>query len=217
MSQQTTRIGWRSIAILLASISVLLVSATAMAADHTDAPAAVNDPSADINDVYVFHSNAADATNTRRTVFVMTVSPFADDTARFSPAVTYTFWIRNRETSERFDIDCTVSQGPAQMITCTGPTGATDTVTFNTVDAGDGNADAMRIFAGLRDDPFFFDLSDFSTVIGDPSMVGLLVDDMGTDTFAGANTLAIIVDVQNVIFGDSTLLEVFAFTSRNDL
>lgn len=190
----------------------------ALAADHLDSPGASNDPAADINDVYVFRSQATDAANTRRTVFVMTVVPLASADSRLSPDVEYRFRVsENGAEGSNLDIVCTATMGPEQMITCTGPTGATDTVAFNAVEAGDGNADAMRIFAGLRDDPFFFDLEDYLAVASDPSMVNLLLDADGEDFFAGLNTIAIVVDVKNEIFGNATVLNVQAVTNRSGL
>lgn len=201
---------WLALALLLCSVGV----GTAWAADHLDSPGASNDPLSDINDVYVFRSQAADAVNTSRTVFVMTIAPLAGEETRFSPNVDYNFWIRERGTDNRLDITCTATEEPDQEITCTGPNGATAAVGFNAVEAGDGLQD-MRVFAGLRDDPFFFDLDAFFTVVGDPSQVGILLDDEGTDFFQDLNTLSIVVDVKNEIFGQATLLEVYAFTTRN--
>ncbi len=202
----------RLLALMLTMVS--LGTGVAWAADHLDSPGAQNDPTADINDVYVFRSQAADAVNTSRTVFVMTVVPAASPDARFSPNVEYVFWIKEEGADNRLDITCTASEGPDQEITCSGPNGATDSIAFDVVDAGDGLADDMRVFAGLRDDPFFFDLDAFFAVVGDPEQVGQLLDEEGTDFFADLNTLSIVVDVKNEIFGNATNLEVYAFTNR---
>jgi hypothetical protein len=207
---------------LLSAVTLLgavALSPAVQAADHLDSPGVQADPAADINDVYVFRSRAADAVNTRRTVFIMTVVPLAGPDSRLSADVEYRFRIaENGVEGSNLDIVCTATPGPEQMITCTGPTGATDTVAFNAIDAGDGNTDNMRIFVGLREDPFFFDLEDFRAVIADPSMVGLLLDgDGGEDFFAALNTISIVVDVKNEIFGSATLLNVQAVTNRSGL
>jgi hypothetical protein len=194
-----------------------LWAGVAQAADHRDSPGTVADPAADINDVYVFRSKAADAANTRRTVFVMTVLPLATPESRFSTDVTYTFWIREQGTTNRMDITCTVAQeAEDQTITCNGPNGSTDAVGFNAVEAGNGTTDAMRVFAGLRDDPFFFDLDAFKSVLetGNPAP---LLDDQGTDFFTPLNTLVFVVDVKNEVFGAATKLEVYGFTVRQGL
>ena len=102
------------------------------------------------------------------------------------------------------------------MISCTGPGGASKSIEFNVVDAGSAANDDMRVFAGLRDDPFYFDLDDFKTVAssGNPAE---LVDATGTDFFAGLNTLALVVDVKNSVFGASTKLKVHAATNRTGI
>jgi hypothetical protein len=54
-----------------------------------------------------------------------------------------------------------------------------------------------RLFAGVRDDPFFFDLVGFrSTVMSGDLMFGSLTDsnNVAPDAFAGANVSAIVVE-----------------------
>jgi hypothetical protein len=54
------------------------------------------------------------------------------------------------------------------------------------------------VFAGLRDDPFFFDLARFNEIV-----MGMTTEfrDPGVDTFAGANALAIVVEVPVSMIG----------------
>lgn len=196
---------------------MMLLAVPANSADHLDSPGAAADPAADINDVYVFRSLDPAAVNASRTVFVMTVVPLADETSRFSTNVSYEFRIKESGTDNQLDIVCTASGVEMQEITCTGPSEVSDSVMFNAVEPGNALLDNMRIFAGLRDDPFFFDLDAFNTVVGDPAQVGLLVDEMGTDFFAGLGALTIVVDVKNEIFGLATRLEVQGVTVRNGL
>lgn len=204
--------GWLVAAMLVGA----LWTGPALAADHLDSPGVVADPAADINDVYAFRSKDPAAANVRRSVFVMTVVPAADTDSRFSENVQYQFWIRDAgEGQARKDIICDVEgTGDDQMITCTAPNGSSKTVAFNAIDAGDANSDDIRVFAGLRDDPFFFDLDAFFAVVGDPNMVGILLDDEGTDFFAPLGTLTIVVDVLNTVFEDSTTLQVYGRTNR---
>ncbi len=207
--------GWLVAAMLVGSVW----TAPAMAADHLDSPGVVADPAADINDVYAFRSKDPDATNVKRTVFVMTVVPAADVDSRFSPNVQYQFWIRDGgEGQARKDIICTAAGvGDSQTMTCTAPNGSSKTVDFNGIDRGDATNDDIRVFAGLRDDPFFFDLDAFFAVVGDPNMVGILLDDEGTDFFAPLGTLTIVVDVLNTVFDTSTTLQVYGRTNRMGL
>lgn len=204
-------------ALLGAAAGMALGAGAAYSADHLDSPGAAQDPAADINDVFVFRSQDPAAANTRRTVFVMTVVPIATEESRFSPNVSYEFRIKETGTDNQLDIVCNATGVEMQEITCTGPSEVSDSVMFNAVEPGNALLDNMRVFAGLRDDPFFFDLDAYQAVIADPAQVGLLVDEEGTDFFAGLGTLAIVVDVKNEVFGNATRLEVQAVTVRNGL
>jgi hypothetical protein len=126
----------------------------AFAADHRDSPLATNDPAADINDVYTF-TNPNDPDEL---IVAMTVSPVANSNTRFSDAVEYRVHIDNG------------AAGGVTTITCTFPDEATRVLCRNAGDTlyADGplnqtvDADDLRVWAGLRDDPFFFDLDAFN-------------------------------------------------------
>lgn len=196
----------------LAAAGLLFVQST-RAADHLDAPGSKADPAADINDVYVFRSKDPAAGTTKRTVFVMTVSPLADTTSRFSDKVDYEFRIEEIGGSGKFTIKCNADAGTPQKISCSGPGGSAKSIELNVVDPGSAANDDMRVFAGLRDDPFFFDLDAFKDVTstGNPAA---LVDATGTDFFKGKNALVIVVDLDNSLFGAATKLKVHAATHR---
>lgn len=184
---------------------------TASAADHTDSPAVQNDPAADINDFYVFRStDSGNPANNPRTVLVMTVLPFAEAGANFSDAVDYQFVIVDVDTENSLIITCRLVDQAMQCISSN-----EDVAVAADADSDNPSrftAEPLIMFAGLRDDPFFFDLNDFLTVYGsgDPSV---LLDDTGTDTFAGSNVLAIVVDVHNSAL-PGTNLAVWARTLR---
>jgi hypothetical protein len=199
----------------LGAAGFLLVQST-RAADHRDAPGSQADPAADINDVYVFRSKDPGAGATKRTVFVMTVVPLAEETNRFSDKVDYEFRIEEIGGTGKFSIKCNADAASVQKITCAGPGGASKSVEFNVVDAGSAANDDVRVFAGLRDDPFFFDLDAFKSVTttGNPAP---LLDNTGTDFFADKNTLALIVDVKNSLFGTATKLKVHAAATRTGI
>jgi hypothetical protein len=50
----------------------------------------------------------------------------------------------------------------------------------------------MKVFAGPRDDPFFFDLNQFKKVIAGTATS---FNNPGADTFAGTNVLSVVVEV----------------------
>jgi hypothetical protein len=184
-----------------------------MAADHRDGPASIDDPSTDINDVFAF-MNPNDA---EEVILIMTVHPLADDTSRFSNAATYNFNITNVPVAaavlgpdeESYTISCTYD-GVDDSVTCNDAEDGEDvTVDFNAggaTPAGEENtAGTFRVWAGLRDDPFFFDLAAFqATADGDPDTDGWFDDTPPTPAnfFAGLNTLSIVVGIdKDVIDG----------------
>lgn len=127
-------------------VVLALAGASARASDHLDTPASIADPRADIGDLYAWI--APDGT---RLNLVMTLvgKVFGED-------LTYAFHIDSgvvfTRTRARLDVACTFAAD--KTIDCR--TGGLRVKG----DAGgpDGLADArgrMRVFAGLRDDPFF--------------------------------------------------------------
>jgi hypothetical protein len=154
----------------LVLLGVALLAAPARAADHGDGTASgialALEPAADLNDVFAWMS--ADAS---RVYLVMSLFPGASATSRFSDAVKYVFHTASVSTylgaSVARDIVCTFSNATPQVASCwlddpgdasvkayvTGNAGATAGIT-----SGDGR---VRLFAGPRDDPFFFNLAGF--------------------------------------------------------
>jgi hypothetical protein len=128
----------------------------AIAADHLDAPTVKIDPSSDITDLYSWNDGG-------KVVFVLGVSPLASAMSQFSDKVQY---VIHTESSSKFgtagtplDIICTFAVD--QKISCW--IGTKDYVTGDASGtAGLTSASgAVKVFAGLRDDPFFFNLDGF--------------------------------------------------------
>lgn len=204
---KTTRL--ISLVMMLSLASSVMTSA--FAADHTDSPAVQNDAAADINDFYVFRStDSGNPANNPRTVFVMTVFPFADENATFSDAIDYEFVVVDLDSDNLLVITCHLENSEMKCLTSdNGEAVVADSESDNALRF---SAEPLIMYTGLRDDPFFFDLVDFLTVYesGDPTV---LLDENGADTFENANVLAIVVDVhQNALPG--TNLAVWARTVR---
>ncbi len=218
---------WRSLAgaaALLAGVSVI-----ARSADHADSPATASDAVADVNDVYAFLS----PTDANRLVLAMTVLPFVppteSGTTYFSPDVLYQFKIdTNGDAIEDMVVQVQFDQpGPNQRFTVFGPVRPTSTGSLGNVIVADAatvggristtavaafeSANGMMAFAGIREDPFFFDFEQFMAVLAG-SAGGFR--SLGIDTFAGLNTLAIVVELPISMLGGSTNLGVWATTSR---
>jgi hypothetical protein len=191
----------------------------AAAADHLDAPAlgglsqAGNfDPHSehgdrDINDVYVF-----DGSDASRTVLAMTTNPAIDlFGGSFGTNVRYVINV-DRTGDAVQDLAYVVRFGDvvsgAQAYTVDRYTGAnarslTRGVRIawgSTAGNGIGTAkDGTKVFAGVRSDPFFFDLTGF---VG--TVFGLGTDRLGsnpTDFFLARNTNAIVLEVPDDALG----------------
>ena len=186
------------------------------AADHGDAPLTAHDLGADLNDVYFFR----DPNDNSRLILIMTVHGFivpgeASNFGIFDPALRYRFELETTGDARpdgaidvRFSPRVAVNRvAQAQIATITLPTGQTFTApatnSSNTADVAPtpvittDTQTGVMFFAGLTDDPFFFDIPAFgrfnnSIRAGAPDPT---VFNRGRDTFAGYNTMAIAFSV----------------------
>ncbi len=184
----------------------------AQAADHTDGSVA-GEPGADIGDFYAFMS----PTDANKVVLAMTVNPLAAVDAAFSDAVIYTFGIARLADEEGMHISCWFEADGAYA--CEAPGG----IELGGMVGGDpATGDSVRAWAGLRDDPFFFDLTAFRNVVsGNGERPFCVLDpeaDSGEDFFAGLNVLALVVEVdKSILFAggeENEFLGLWAATSR---
>jgi hypothetical protein len=195
------------------------------AADHRDSMTLENDQAVDIADVYSFVS----PTNPANVVLGMTVPGLVppSEPRFFDPNALYQFKIdTNGDAVEDLVIQAYATDtGPEQRIHFRGPaappaTGAVNmllpgedsvTVQFSgadqtRVEAGGG----LTVFAGLRDDPFFFDLARFKEITGGQETS---FRNPGIDTFAGTNALAIVVELPRSMLANQ--FGVWAATNRS--
>jgi len=163
----------------LAVSSVLCSVSRSPASDLQDSPLTVSRPGIDITDVYVYPS----PTNPNNVVLAMDVSPLIPGgmatTRFFDPGAMYQFKIAHGTS----DVESQVIQfkadgaGPSQRITMYGPappamTGTrsafiaarTGTATYNTVAV---LRDGAKLYAGPREDPSSFDLTQFFRILPD--------------------------------------------------
>jgi hypothetical protein len=224
-----------SLAGLLALPLALPHVRTALAADHRDAPGIAEDPRADINDVYAFINP-----NNSNVVIAMTVNPFSFGGApmlAFSPDVLYEFNIDNTgDVKEDLSIQATFTSavpGP-QMVNVLVPAvqkGHKDSKPGHKPDGGrkrdialsgpangtviDGT-NGIRVFAGPRDDPFFFDLIYVFRLLGIQPGGPLTNRAPGIDFFAGFNVSVLAVEVPSSYLVGRTgdILHIWGTTSR---
>jgi len=175
-----------------------MVTIPAMSADHLDAPSTKKDGRIDINDVYVFHPGASQ--NRNRTVLAMTVNPAAGviSGTTFRPGANYELLI---DTDGDAKAEITVRTQFSAV-----DNGQQD-YRVHVIRGNDGNVmvrgttnqvveqDGVKTFAGLRDDPFFFDLAAFN------AGAAFCPGGVGTDFFLGLNTSAIVVEVPTSMIG----------------
>ena len=201
-------------------------------ADHLDAPALGGLTNAngdiaphsdhgdrDINDVYVFQGS-----NASRTVLAMTTNPAINlFNTTFGKNVRYAINIdRNGDAKQDLAYVWRFSDpnaSGAQSYTVTRYSGANArsyAVGVNigsgwTSGSGIGTAkDGAKVFAGVRSDPFFFDLTGF---IG--TVLGVGTDALGsdpTDFFTPLNTNAVVIEVPDDAIG-ATNIGVWGTTS----
>lgn len=194
-----------------------------MAADHADAPAVTGNAS-DITDVYAFQGQ--DANNM---VFVVNtqglLTPSATGMATFNDNVMVEINIDNNgDNVEDLVIQAVKRNNKMYFFgpVAPGTTGVNSMVKTNAM-AGNveiskygstpiiGTANGMKFFAGPRDDPFFFDLGQFKSILMGTA-TGF--NNPGTDTFAGTNVLATIIEVPKSMLGSSANLNVWAETKK---
>lgn len=226
----------RTLGIVLA----LGVPVAAIAADHLDSPTADsnNEPSADITDVYAWMTADAEKLN-----LVAAVYAGAGDNAVFSDAVIYQFAVSssaqfgaNQESTLitcKFIDDTNIECWAGEEYVAGDPS---DPDGIMSEDGG------LRVFAGLRDDPFFLEYDGFLNAVGaanaavaagqvefDEAGCPQLTPEQGTalrgaltsgndgapasNTFAGQNVLALVVQVdKSIVDGGGPILGISAST-----
>lgn len=203
---------------LCAALGIFLI-----AADHADAPAITGNAN-DITDVYAFQGE--DANNM---VFVVNtqglLSPAATATASFDENVMIEINIDNNgDNVEDLVIQAIkrgtkmyffgpVAPGTAGISSTVKTASATGNVEISKYGAAPvtATANGVKMFAGPRDDPFFFDLGQFRAILGGTATA---FKSPGTDTFAGTNVLSTIIEVPKSKLGSSTTINVWAETKK---
>jgi hypothetical protein len=171
-------------AMLLLAFAISLYAGRAVrASDHQDSPTVVSNPLADITDVFAF----PDPHDASKVALAMDIRPLIPSGMTggiaLDPNVLYQFKIANAGvTSNKFNENLVIqfkadSTGTGQKITLYGPSAPNEVGTTNTTVSKTGtfafgkvgNLDGgkIKVFAGPRRDPFFFDLAQFFKIIPD--------------------------------------------------
>ncbi len=209
---------------MLLGLSLVAISGLVLiAADHADAPAVTGNAS-DITDVYAFQGQ-----DTNNMVFVANtqglLTPNATGAATFNENVMVEINIDNNGDKVEDLVIQAIKRGTKMYFfgpVAPGTTGASSTVATS---AASGSVDislygaapvtatngGMKFFAGPRDDPFFFDLGQFKSILAGTASG---FNNPGTDTFAGTNVLSTIIEVPKSMLGNSATINVWAETKK---
>jgi len=209
----------------LALVALVACAASYLiAADHIDAPA-VTGTGSDITDVYAFQSPA----NPNNMVFVVNVqgllAPSGTAAASFDEEVMIEINIDNSATKDNMEdlvIQAMFDNGKVKVYGPEAPIqkGLTSTLLKSTpieatVSTYGGNpvvgeSNGIKVFAGPRDDPFFFDLNQFKAVVAGTATS---FNNPGTDAFAGTNVLSVVVEVPKSMLGSGSI-NIWATSNR---
>ncbi len=212
--------------ILTAIVAAALITGGIMyAADHIDTPAVTSQPT-DITDLYVFR--ASDPANL---VFVANsqglTSPANSTNLKFDANTILEFNIdKTGDNIEDLVIQCKYDAASNKM-QIYGPIAPSATGTKSKLE---GNATAevaitaygstavsgtgtsgIKVFAGPRDDPFFFDLNRYKAVLAGTAPG---FSSTGTDTFAGTNVFSVVLEVPKSLIGATANINVWLETKK---
>lgn len=227
-------------------VALVMASPLAIAADHRDSPTldvtvtTTADPSVDITDVFTW----MDGSNV---VLVLNVFPAAMTTSKFSNTTQYVLHTESHAAfgaaaTAKTDIICTFDA--TQKISCW--IGTADYVNGDASNTSGlmSTSGKVKVFAGLRDDPFFFNLQGFKDTVAyveglspaptaDGSGCPMLSTTQATtaagylsktgsganpakDFFAGLNVLSIVLSVDKGLLTTSSapMLTVWGSTNK---
>ncbi len=203
---------------LLTTVMIgIAIAGIVFAADHVDSPTITSQPT-DITDLYVFQGQS-----TSNLVFVANsqglLSPSAAAAAKFNENTLLEFNIDNNgDNIEDLVIQCKYD-ATSNKIVVYGPINPSQTGTRSKVEGSATvevavtpyasssspivatSLSGIKLFAGPRDDPFFFDLGQYKKILAGTA-IGF--NNPGTDTFAGTDVLSIVVEVPKTLLNPGT-------------
>lgn len=198
----------RRLAVAAGLLAITGLSGLAIAADHTDSPAAAADPAVDLADFYAWHTED-------KLVAVVTFAGFgeAGEDATYDAETVYGIHIDTDGDNEA-DSDIWVKFGQNESgdwgVQAMGIPGEDDAV-VGEVETNIEGAGGSMVYAGLREDPFFFDFEGFV----DTLETGTLSFDAERDGAAGTNVTAVVIEMDlAAAAGDSEALSMWATAGR---
>ncbi len=215
---------------LAATAAMLMMSGPMQAADHNETPSVGGDPAADIADVYFFRAGG-------KVVGAITFGNRPAPASRIDvglycdPNVLYTFNIARGSNNTTPDLQVFARFGKNAVGTCglqlTGVPGATAAFSGQ-AETVFTSPSGLKAYAGLRDDPFFFDFQGFGATLANftsndatpPSKPLAFAPEVTPgapprDSFAGRNCSVIVFEMDPAaVYGSATSVHAWATTSR---
>ena len=184
---------------------------SALAADHVEAPGAIADPAADISDFYVW--SRKEINDTIVVALTFAGAGGSEKGAVFDSDVIYGIHIDNDADGEP-DHECFIRFGQDEDsgewgVQVTGLPGG-DAVAAGAVDEPFDAGGGLQVFAGQREDPFFFDLQGYLDTLSTGTLAFT-----GVDFFAGLHVTAIVLELSaSTVAESSEEIQVWATTGR---
>ncbi|MDP5140960.1 MAG: DUF4331 domain-containing protein, partial [Spirosomaceae bacterium] len=91
------------------------------------------------------------------------------------------------------------------------PLGNVNISAYNGTESITTTSNGSKLFAGPRDDPFFFDFGQYTEIIAGRA-TGF--NAQGTDTFAGSNVMSIVIEVPKSTLGSAATLNTWAESKK---
>jgi hypothetical protein len=194
-----------------------------LASDHIDAPA-VKNQTTDITDLYVF--NGADTNNL---VFVANtqglLAPASTAAAAFDPNTLIQINIDNNGDNVEDEVIQAIYSGTTMNFygpvkpSMTGirskiegaVTASVAVTAYGAAPVTAGSASGIKVFAGARDDPFFFDLDQYHAILAGKAPG---FNNPGKDAFAGTNVMSVVVEVPKKLLNSTGKINVWLTTKK---
>lgn len=145
---------------LLIPGAAAIFATTVQSADHLDSPSVIADPASDINDLYTWVSADGEKLN-----LIMTVNPFATGETKFSTANKFVFHVNSGSdhASATTETQVVCKFYSEDGIECWAGDSYVegDPSVASGIMSEDGD---IKVFAGLRNDPFFMEFTGFTQV-----------------------------------------------------
>jgi len=194
-----------------------------LASDHIDAPA-VKNQTTDITDLYVFNGS-----DTNNLVFVANtqglLAPASTAAAAFDPNTLIQINIDNNGDNVEDEVIQAIYSGTTMNFY--GPVkpsmtgirskieGAVTTsvavTPYGAAPVTAGSASGIKVFAGARDDPFFFDLDQYHAILAGKAPG---FNNPGKDAFAGTNVMSVVVEVPKKLLNSTGKINVWLTTKK---